>query len=433
MPVQNNTAIRSEALRDFIGSRPSFLVRWGIVFFAAILLLLAGIAWFIHFPDKVSSKAILKAVNSPKTAIAHTDGRLIKLLVKENEQVMAGQPLCHMESLGLPAAIQHVKVDVSNILTLIENKNYNAIASYFPQYTSQSFLAQLGELQGSYQTFIQSFTSFRDFVSNGHYLRKRVMLEKDITTIGKLKKVLKQQQFLVKQDVQLSEQTFEANQTLAQQKVIAPIEYRNEESKFISKKMSIPQLEASIISNENQQNEKQKEIAELDNQTAVQKNSFVQALLTFKSQIEAWEYKYVVKSPIDGQLTRAGFLQENQEVRTGQPLFYINPGNTQYYMELQVPQYNFGKVHVGQRVLLKFQAYPFEQYGSVEGRLEFISVNPSDSGYLAKVNLTKGLTSTNNKPLTYINGLQAQAEIITEDLNLLQRFYYSMAKAFKSE
>ena len=56
-----------------------------------------------------------------------------------------------------------------------------------------------------------------------------------------------------------------------------------------------------------------------------------------------------------------------------------------------MPQYNFGKLKPGQKVLLKFQAYPFQQYGSVAGKIDHISASPSDSGYLAKVILPEGL------------------------------------------
>ncbi len=44
------------------------------------------------------------------------------------------------------------------------------------------------------------------------------------------------------------------------------MEYRNEKSKLIAKQLSLPQINASIVSNESQQNEKRKEIAELENQ-----------------------------------------------------------------------------------------------------------------------------------------------------------------------
>jgi HlyD family secretion protein len=209
------------------------------------------------------------------------------------------------------------------------------------------------------------------------------------------------------------------------------MDYRNEESKLIAKKLSLPQINSSIVSNESQQNEKRKEIAELENQISVQKNTFIQALQTIKSQLQAWEYKYLVKASIAGTVSFTGFFQENQEIKNGQPLFYVQPANTTYFVEMLIPQYNFGKIHLGQQVLLKFQAYPYEQYGAVVGKIDYINSTPSDSGYLAKVILPEGLVTNYKKPLQYRNGLFAQADIITENMRLLERFYYSLVKQVK--
>ena len=193
----------------------------------------------------------------------------------------------------------------------------------------------------------------------------------------------------------------------------------------------MPQINASIVSNESQQNDKRKELGELENQIIAQKNTFIQSLQTIKSQIQAWEFKYLLKAPVSGTLTFTGFFQENQEIKAGQTLFYVQPSNTSYFAEMLIPQYNFGKVKQGQRVLLKFQAYPFEQYGSVAGEIDYINSTPTDSGYLAKVILPNGLITNYKKTLQYRNGLFAQADIITEDMRLLERFYYNLIKQIK--
>jgi multidrug resistance efflux pump len=184
----------------------------------------------------------------------------------------------------------------------------------------------------------------------------------------------------------------------------------------------------SIVSNESQENEKRKEIAELDNQVVVEKNTFIQALQTMKSSIQAWEFKYLLKAPVSGTVSFAGFFQENEEMKSGQPLFFVQPENTAYFVEMMIPQYNFGKIKPGQPVLLKFQAYPFEQYGSIQGSIDYIKSSPTDSGFQARVVLPRGLVTNHGKTIPYRYGLTAQADIITEDMRLLQRFYYMIAR-----
>lgn len=429
--LPNNNLNRSSEVQEFISHKPNFIIRWGITIFFLVLLSLAIVCWFIQYPDLVTAKARLNSINAPKEIITHTDGKLIKVAVKENDSVQAGQVLAYMESLANPSAIQQVSSQIDTIQKLIRNNQTNEITHFFPNYSNQVLLNQLGEVQTSYQTFIQSFITFKDFLYNGFYLRKKTMLQTDLQNIQKLNKILISQKELLQKDLSLTNETFKANESLAKDKVISLMDYRNEESKLIAKKLSLPQINSAIVTNESQQNEKRKEIAELENQIVVQKNTFIQALQTIKSQIQAWEFKYLLKASIAGTISFTGFFQENQEIKNWQPLFYVQPTNTAYFVEMLIPQYNFGKIQLGQQVLLKFQAYPYEQYGAVVGKIDYINSTPSDSGYLAKVSLPDGLVTNYKKPLQYRNGLFAQADIITENMRLLERFYYSLVKQVK--
>jgi len=242
--------------------------------------------------------------------------------------------------------------------------------------------------------------------------------------------LLKQKE-LEEQDLELSQKTFSANETLRDKKVLAELDYNDEKSKFLNKKMSMPQINNAIIGNESDQNAKEKEIAELDNTIIQQKIIFQQALGTLKSQVDEWEKKYLLIAPTDGKVTFVALIQENQQLQSAQTICYINPENTHYFAQLMIPQANLGKVAVGQKVLLKFSSYPFQEFGAVYGKIEFISPVATDAGYFAKIALQNGLTTNYGKQIFYRDGLQGNAEIITKDLRLLQRFYYDLMKQVK--
>jgi HlyD family secretion protein len=422
---------RSSLVKELISSKPSFIIRWGIVIFFFIIALLGLLCWFIQYPDIVVTKAKLNSVNAPKQVITHSDGKLTKILITVNQEVKAGQLLAYMESLANPETVMFISNQIDSISNLINQNRTNEIVKYFPTYNNENTLKNLGELQQQYQTFIQSFITFKDFLNNGFYLRKKTMLQTDFDNIIKLHQILATQKTLLEQDLSLTNENYKANESLIKDKVISQVDFRNEKSKLISKQLSLPQINASIVSNESQQNEKRKEIADLENQILIQKNTFNQTLLTMQSQIQAWQYKYLLKAPVAGTVTFTGFFQESQEMRTGTSLFYVQPPNTTYFIEMQIPQYNFGKVKINQEVLLKFQAYPYEQYGSVIGKIEYINSTPSDSGYLAKVSMPYGFVTNYKKPLQFKNGLTAQAEIITENMRLLERFYNNLTKQIK--
>lgn len=428
---KNTFSEHGNEIEEIISNKPPYIVRWGTVYFFLLLLALGLISWYIKYPDIVIATAKLNSVNAPQQVITRTDGKLIRIAVKENEKVNKGELLGYMESIANLQSVNEIAMQIDSIGNLISQNRTDEIADFFPDFKSKKILNNLGELQTSYQIFIQSFITFRDFLSSGFFLQKKKMLAVDMHNIQKLHGILIDQKALLQQDLSLSNETFSANKSLVNQKVISSFDFRNEESKLIAKQLSLPQINTSIISNESAQNDKRKEMAELENQIIAEKNTFVQALQTIKSQVKAWEYKYVLKAPVSGIVSFTGFFQENQEMKSGQLLFYVQPDNTSYYVEMLIPQYNSGKVKAGQKVLLKFQAYPFEQYGFVPGKIDYIKALPTDSGYLAKIILPQGLITTYKRPLQYRDGMLAEADIITEDMRLLERFYNNVRKQFE--
>lgn len=421
--MKDLTFQRSEVMQEIVSDKPGFLIRWGNIFFLFILILIGIACWFIKYPDTVQATAKLTSINAPKPVLSLIDGKLIKLSITENQLVRKGQILGYIESTANHEEVLMLASNLDTVQVMLSSGRADQIEKYFSSTTTL-----LGELQTSYQIFLQAFLSFENYLSDGFYLKKRTMLLKDKNNLLKLYNNLNQQRELQEQDLALIQKTFDANESLKKDNVISDFDYRNEQSKLINKKLSLPQIKSAIISNESQQTEKEKEIMELENTIVQQQLVFQQALNTFKSQVDDWKRKYTLIAPIGGQVAFASFIQENQQLQASQTICFINPENSRYFVEITIPQSNFGKVAVGQQVLLKFQSYPFQEYGSVMGKIEFISHIPGENGYLAKVILINGLTTTYRKQIQYRDGLLANAEIVTKDMRLLERFYYNIVR-----
>ena len=170
---------------------------------------------------------------------------------------------------------------------------------------------------------------------------------------------------------------------------------------------------------------------ELENQIAQQKAAFIQSLNAYKNLVEDWKQKYLLTAPVSGILSFAGFLEQNQQVQTGQVIGYITNESDQYYVEMLVPRNDAGKVKPGQQVQLKFASYPSQEFGSVNGKIEYIKTVPADSGYLAKVLLPDGLVTNYKKPIQFQEGLLAQAEIITDKKFLSGKLFNGLKNLVK--
>lgn len=414
-------ALRSDEVSEIISSKPSFLVRWGITIFFMVLVCIVAACWFIKYPDVLPAKAKLTSINAPKEVKTRIEGKLVNLFAKEDQQVKQHEVLGFIESRADHREVLQLSLLVDQLQVQLNNNQTHVVQNF-----KVNDYMHLGEVQQHYQTFIQALNDFTQYLSSGYFVRKKAMLRKDFEYLERQNKNLSLQQVMQEEDLNLQKESFKAQEYLHNEKVISANEFRDEKSKIISKQLSIPQITSSIISNESNKHEKQKEILELENQIAQQKNIFLQALNTLKAQVDDWKSKYLLVAPVNGKISFATFLQENQQLQSGQTICFIDPGNSEYYAEIFIPQTNFGKIRKGQKVLLEFPSYPSQEYGKLEGKLDFISNIPTDSGYLAKANLQNGLLTNYDEQLQYRDGLTAQAQIVTKDMRLLDRFYYNL-------
>ena len=124
------------------------------------------------------------------------------------------------------------------------------------------------------------------------------------------------------------------------------------------------------------------------------------------------------------------FFGENQFVKMSEPIVSILPTNKEKLVgRMSVPTVNSGKVMTGQKVLIKLDNYRFQEYGIVEGKVQNISLIPDDKGnYYVDITLPKGLKTSYNKKLPFDKELRGNAEIVTQDLRLIERFFYQIRK-----
>jgi multidrug efflux pump subunit AcrA (membrane-fusion protein) len=418
--------LRSSEVNEVLSKPPAWLIRWGITVFFFVLLLMLAVTWFVRYPDLVRGNLKIVSQNLPKSVIAKTDGKLVKLLATDGQIVQQGQKIAYLESTA-----NHDEVLILNDLTdsLVNMTSKDNLSAAYTVEIPTFF--QLGELQKSYQGFQETFTRVKSFVGNGTYLQKRKMLENDFAQLHSLQSNLNNQLKNNQKDLSLAEDELESQKRLQEKGYVSKNDYRQAMSKVLGKQQSNEQMQSSMKNNAMSQNQKQQEILELDKTITEQKNALIQAMHTLKSDIEAWKQRYIAISPTTGKVIFLTSLQENQLVKTGQELLYILPNGEGFHGEMNIGQFNFGKVKRGQEIIVKLQSYPYEEYGTLHGQIQSISEIPKDSIYFVKVNFPKGLTTSANKTIPFRNGMTATGEIITEDKRLIERFLKEFLRIFE--
>lgn len=407
--------------------KPTKLAKYGTLITCGVLLLIGTGTWFVKYPETVSVRAKLVGSNAPKPIVAKQNARVIVLNFKNGDKVTKGAIIGSLETTADINEVLKLSACTDRLFVALQQQKVAAIKEEMA-----NTFNHLGELQNAYQALIQAYIPYRDYVAGNYVNQKKQLLAKDLDIAHRSRSVISEQQSLNKEDLSLSQTTLDKNKQLLKDKIISEEEYRNLSSQHIGKRMSEPQTKAGYISNEAQTNGIQKELVEIDNQVATQKALFQQAVFQLKSQIDDWKNNFLFVATENGVLNFTSFLQANQLVKAGNVLAYIIPGHNEIYAETLVPQGNFGKVAKGQKVLLKLDAYPWQEYGTLIGTVDYIGAVPVDSGfYLARITLPQDLSTNYKKQIPFQEGLLAQSEIITRDMRLTERFYYDLLKQLK--
>jgi hemolysin D len=81
----------------------------------------------------------------------------------------------------------------------------------------------------------------------------------------------------------------------------------------------------------------------------------------------------IVRAPVDGIVLQLPYKQPKSFIQTGQLVAEIAPQNASKILKVQMPSQNAGFLKMGMPVKVKFDAYPFQDYGIVTGKVVWLS------------------------------------------------------------
>lgn len=90
-------------------------------------------------------------------------------------------------------------------------------------------------------------------------------------------------------------------------------------------------------------------------------------------RIEAEISKTVVRSPTDGQILKLDVRNPGQRVSSGDAIAQIVPSDMPLIVKARVAAQDIGQVEIGQTVQLRVSAYPYPDYGTLQGNVIEIS------------------------------------------------------------
>ena len=95
----------------------------------------------------------------------------------------------------------------------------------------------------------------------------------------------------------------------------------------------------------------------------------------------------------------------------------------------EVPSARAGKIKPGQKVNIKLDAYPYLEFGTLQGLTHTIEYIPDGNYYLVEVQIVKNLTTNSHKIIFLNERTPGIVEIITDNRSLMERILPFLKKS----
>ena len=425
--------LRSEELHEVMGKTPPWILRWGIfVLFLIVLVILIGSAFF-KYPDVIVADMTLTGRFPAAQIVSRASGKMSLLYVTDGQGVKKNMKLAVIEN---PASTD----DVLFLEQLLEQhkNNPDSVLSIISSKSEDNKDLSLGDIQSVYTSFLNSLNEYDNYYSLNYYTKKIENISRQIEKYRVYYTNQQRQQKVMEQQYLLAKQQYSRDSVLFLQGVISSSDYDNATSSFLQIRYS---LESGYSSLENlliQIGEMENNLLDMELQQSekfsVLMHNYHTATEQLINAINSWTLNYCLTTPIEGKVTFTRYWNENQFIQAGENVFTIVPdedADEELIGKALLPIARSGKVKVGQRVIVRFANFPDQEFGIVDGLVNSISLVPLENNYLVEITLPNGLKTNYKKTLPVTHEMKATAEIVTENLSLLERFLMPVKKIFK--
>lgn len=389
------------------------IIIWSLVSFSGFIVVWSSIA---RIDETVQSTGKLEPKGTTIDVKVPLGGVIEKVLVKEGQLVDIEEVLLELDTTAVIAklkALEQVKSQtIADIalskgqlgakidVTLLSENQKLRLKSLKEEYNSRIDAARDGVTQALYR--LESSQSKYQSVKETLLIRRKILNDLEpLVMSGAISRIkyLKEKQEVIQLESQLETTLSEFKQAEAAY---------NEVNNRLKNTIAASKIDFSTKIEENS-----KQIAQLDNQIS-------DAKLTLSYQ--------AIKSPAAGyvfdlQATTPGFVVNNEL-----PILKIVPVD-EIVARVYVPNQQIGFIKENQKVNLRVDAYPFNEFGEIQGRIESIGsdvLEPDDKyqffRFPVTVKLEKPYIEHKGNKLRIFNGMSVQANIILRQRPVISIF-----------
>jgi multidrug resistance efflux pump len=426
--TEDTFELRSEEVQDILSKVPKWMIRWGTALIFMLIFMILFISWFIKYPDIVTAEITITTNIPPEKIVSKSSGRIEAILVNNGGFAKKNQVLGIIENTA-------DYKDVFLLKKTVDRFDLNNEKKDFPFALLKNL--QLGEIESAYAIFQKDYLAEKLNKELQPFELESKAQNSENVQIKERLDILQQQKAINESELQLQKNELARFEILFNKGIISAQEMEKKKLVYLQAQKnykgilsSISQLKSVLINNIKLSNNSQ--ISGSKEKVTLGRN-MAQSFYQLKKVIKDWELIYALKSSVNGVVTFLQVWTENQTISVGDNVFSIIPNvKSGFVGKMKAPVLNSGKVKIGQKVNIRLANFPDREFGVLKGKIRNISLVPDKEGnLLMDVVLLNGLKTSYNKEITFQQEMKGSAEIVTEDLRLLERILYQFKSIFE--
>lgn len=314
------------------------------------IFMIVSIVLFICY-GSYTRKAHLSGIVMPSSGLVKITsqyaGYVTDLTVSEGQHVVANFPLYHISG-------EHYNGQGSGTLATMSislNTQYNLLSS-------------------------QKKSEFYDNTQQQQAIRQRIIsLQPQI-------KSAEQKLMLSEQQVELAISVMNRYKKLAFTHYVSDIEYHQKQIDVSMVQQNVEDQRQVLMQLHNAMDSAKDDLNHIISQGESRKAELDRQLEVIRQQLDelAAQENFTLTAPVSGTIA-AVLARPGQSVKVSEPIMTLVPDNAHLQIELYATSQNSGFIQPGQRVALRFSAFPYQKFGVQYGTIREISrttLTPSD-------------------------------------------------------
>jgi multidrug efflux pump subunit AcrA (membrane-fusion protein) len=421
--------LRSDEFQEIVQQSPRWMIRSGIsLIFGILVLLLAG-SYFFRYPDMINANIIVLSENPPAYLAARTTARIDSLVAADQQLVSENQIIAILES----TANFNDAIKLKELLLRMEPfmLTFDTLSA-----TTPDFGLRLGDIQSDYSSFVRIYNDYFSFLRLKLHIKKIKSLKQQVAMNRIYYDRLWAQKQDMESDLRIVTSQFKRDSLLLIKGVLSDLDLEKSKGLLLQKKFNTNGARTKLAETQSAIIKLEQDVVDAEMEFADQKkkaqNSLIEAMNVLKSRLAYWEQAFIIRSPIAGKVSFTNFYNKNQQVKKDEIVFAVIPEKqSQIIGRISLPLKGAGKVAPGQKVNIRFDNFPYMEYGFLKGTVKNISLMPNNENYVVEVQLPQDMKTNYNIPLKFSQEMKGSAEIITEDMRLIQRFFNPVKSMLK--